>query len=127
MVDKYTTQWYSTCVGIESEDGYVEFIYTEVFESTRKKLLDDEALRRLELALVERPRRGVIERNAGGVRKIRVGLSGKGKSGGARIVYLYDEQRSRIYLLFAYPKSKQASMTNEQRAGIRQLVARLKE
>lgn len=114
-------------MSIEGGPELLEFVYTEVFERSRRKLLDDETLRVMELGLAERPRRGPVEPGTGGVRKVRVGLEGKGKSGGARVMYLYDEARSRIYLLLAYSKSDQAVMTSEQRARIRRLADRLKE
>lgn len=51
---------------------------------------------------------------------------GLGKSGGARIIYFYDENLDRIWLLFVYPKSKQASMTEDERERVKALVGRLR-
>lgn len=113
-------------MGIERDGRYLEFVYTSLFERTRKKLLDEEALRLVELMLAVRPRRGVVERGTGGVRKARMGLEGTGKSGGARIIYYYDGPRDRIWLLLVFPKSKQATMTDAQRERVKALVDRLK-
>lgn len=66
-------------MGIEHEEHYLEFVYTRLFERTRKKLLDEETLRLMELMLAVRPRRGVVERGTGGVRKARIGLEGTGE------------------------------------------------
>lgn len=114
-------------MGIETEAEFLEFVYTKMFERTRKKLLNDEMLRVMELALAGRPRRGSVEPGTGGVRKVRVGLPGGGKSGGARVMYVYDEERSRVFLLLAFAKGDQEVMTNEQRAQVRRLVKRLNE
>ncbi len=122
-----TTQWYNHCVGIERGHQYLEFVYTSVFERSRKKLLDEEAMRRLELALVEQPQRGRVERAIGGVRKVRVGVPGMGKRGGARVLYQYDGKRNTIYFLLAFAKSEQETTTGEQRARISELVKRLKQ
>lgn len=113
-------------VGIEREAPYVEFVYTNLFERTRKKLLGEEALRLVELMLADRPRRGVVERGTGGVRKARIGLKGSGKSGGGRIVYYYDKARERIWLLFVFEKSQQATLSPAERERVRALVKRLK-
>jgi DNA-binding transcriptional regulator YiaG len=40
----------------------------------------------LEARLIENPRLGVVERGTGGVRKLRVALSGRGRSGGAKVM-----------------------------------------
>lgn len=113
-------------MGIEREAPHVEFVYTNLFERTRKKLLGGEALRLMELMLADRPRRGVVERGTGGVRKARIGLKGSGKSGGGRIVYYYDEGRERIWLLFVFEKSKQATLNPTERERVRALVEQLK-
>lgn len=113
-------------MGIEGGKDYLEFAYTRFFERTREGLLDEEAVRLLELGLAERPRRGSVVPGTGGVRKVRVGLPGTGKSGGARVLYLYDAEAERIYLLLAFAKADQVKMTNKQRARIRKLVRQLK-
>lgn len=51
---------------------------------------------------------------------------GSGKSGGVRVIYYFDEPAERIYMLFVYPKSKQATLTEDERAAVRRLVERLK-
>lgn len=40
----------------------------------------------------------------GGVRKARMALSGRGKSGGARVCYLYLKRDDVIYLLYVFTK-----------------------
>ncbi len=59
---------------------YLEFVYTRVFERSAKSLLDDDDMRAVELDLVENTRRGALERETGGVRKLRARLEGRGKT-----------------------------------------------
>ncbi len=106
---------------------YLEFVYTHAFVRSAKGLLDDGDMREVELELVESPRRGVAEHHTGGVRKLRAGLEGRGKSGGARIIYFFDERRSTIYFLLAWPKNKKESLTDSDRKTLRGLVKRLEE
>jgi len=40
-------------------------------------------------SLAENPKQGVLIRGKGGLRKVRVGISGRGKRGGGRVVYWY--------------------------------------
>ena len=105
----------------------LQFIYTKLFERTAQGLLTDDEMRAVELELLENPRAGAVEAGTGGVRKIRAAIRGRGKSGGARVVYFYIEMRAKIYFLFAFPKSGQASLTNEQRKLLRELTRQLEE
>ena len=50
-----------------------------------------------------------------------------GKSGGARVAYLYVQARETIYLLLAFPKNVQANLTADQKKALRKLVAKLKK
>lgn len=109
------------------ESRYLEFVYLLMFENTAKGLLDEEDRRVLELELLEDPERGTVQGGTGGVRKVRFALGNRGKSGGARVVYLYVEIREKIYFVLAFPKNVQANLTGEQKKRIRDLVATLKE
>lgn len=105
----------------------LHFVYLPGFESSAQGLLDEEARRRLERALMENPEAGATIGGTGGVRKLRVALAGRGKSGGARVIYYYRPAGRRVYLLLAYAKSEAASLSNEGKAVIRALVKRLEE
>jgi hypothetical protein len=106
---------------------YLEFVYTRAFEASAKGVLTDAELRELEAALVENPEAGTLERGTGGIRKVRIALPGRGKSGGARVVYFYRKTRGRIYLLLAYPKNEKASLTKAEKNALGKLAAKLKD
>lgn len=110
-----------------ADASWLQFVYTHTFERTAKKLLSEEDIRSVELELLENPRRGTVEAGTGGVRKMRVGVGGSGKRGGARVVYLFDDARATIYLLAAWPKTKKATLTSDDRTMLKALVDRLKE
>lgn len=103
----------------------LEFVFLPSFERSAAGLLSEEDIRELELTLLENPREGAVIKNTSGVRKVRLALPGRGKSGGTRVIYLYVEVRQKIYLLLCYPKNEQGNLTPEQSRRIRQLVARL--
>jgi hypothetical protein len=84
-------------------------------------------LRALELELLENPEAGVVEDQTGGVRKIRVAVDGRGKSGGLRVAYLFVREHRKVYFILAFPKNVQAALTADQKKVMRNLVAQLKK
>jgi hypothetical protein len=61
-----------------------------------------------------------------GVRKLRWAAKGKGKRGGARIVYLYVAVAARIYLIRCYAKNVKTDLTADEKKRLRQIAAHLK-
>lgn len=110
-----------------SEPEYLEFVYLELFERTSRGVISAEEMRGVEQELLRNPEKGGIQRETGGVRKIRAAIGGGGKSGGARVVYLYVQIRARVYFLLAFPKNVQANLTDDQKRKIRELADRLKQ
>jgi hypothetical protein len=104
---------------------FLEFVLLPSFERTAEGLLSESDIRELECTLLENPREGPVMRGTGGVRKVRAAVEGRGKSGGARVIYLYVEAREKIYFLLCFPKNEQANLTPEQTRRIRLLVAQL--
>ena len=105
----------------------LEFVYTPLFEVAAADLFDDEAMRHIELALLAEPRAGAVVAGTGGIRKLRAPLPGRGKRGGARVLYLYLEVRGRVYFLLAYAKNEQVDLTPAQKKALRGMVKHLEE
>ena len=99
----------------------MEFIETSIFTERIVRLVTDEAYRALQAALAENPRAGDVIPGAGGLRKIRWRASGRGKRGGLRILY-YCWSEARLYMIFAYDKTKQGDLTPEQLKMLRTYV-----
>jgi len=104
---------------------FLEFVLLPSFERSVAGVLSEDDIRELECTLLENPREGPVMRGTGGVRKVRAATEGRGKSGSARVIYLYVEAREKIYFLLCFPKNEQANLTPEQKRRIRQLVAQL--
>jgi hypothetical protein len=105
--------------------GLLEFVRLPSFERTAGGVLSEADIRELELELLQEPRKGKVVRDTGGVRKVRAAPEGRGKSGGARVIYLYVPAREKIYFLLCYPKNEQDNLTPEQARRIWALVAQL--
>ena len=99
---------------------------TPVFSRQREAQLPPEEYRLLQLHLVGNPEAGAIMPGSGGLRKVRWRLPGRGKRGGARLIYYWNRATERVYLLFLYPKNVQADLTPAQLRVLRALVAREK-
>lgn len=56
--------------------------------------------------IAQNPMAGDLIQGSGGLRKVRWGRSGSGKSGGARVVTYYLGSEGRVWLLVAYAKAK---------------------
>lgn len=109
-------------------DRFVEFIETDLFQETAAEVpVTDEELRSLQETLIEDPESGAQVAGTGGVRKIRVGVKGKGKRGGARVIYYHVRQRQVIYLLVAYDKSEAGNLSAAGKKLMRQLTKEFDE
>jgi len=100
----------------------VIFLETPAFTRRIKELVDDDQYRELQLRLLANPEAGALIPRSGGLRKIRFELPGRGKRGGARVIYYWVTASSRIYLLLAYAKNEQDDLTEEQLKTLRALV-----
>lgn len=59
-----------------------------------------------------------------GLRKIRMGASGRGKRGGARVIYYYFDSEGSIFLLYIFAKNEKSDLNAEEVAVLRKLVER---
>ncbi|MGA9190651.1 MAG: type II toxin-antitoxin system RelE/ParE family toxin [Anaerolineales bacterium] len=84
--------------------------------------MPDEEYRKLQVALVGNPELGKLVRGSGGLRKIRWGLPGKGKSGGARVIYYWAVKEDHIFMLLMYSKSEQEDLTPSQLKILKKIV-----
>lgn len=103
----------------------MEFIETSTFTRLLAGLLTDDEYASLQRILVENPEQGAIIRGGGGIRKLRHALSGRGKSGGVRVIYYWLREDGQIYMLLIYPKSKKDTLTAQEIAVLRDLVKEL--
>jgi hypothetical protein len=68
------------------------------------------------------PTCGVIVPGSGGVRKVRFGFGGRGKSGGARIIYLFSGESLPVFVLAVFAKNEKANLSAAERNVLARLV-----
>ena len=100
----------------------MRFVETHVFTKRVKNALSDDAYRELQISLLLNPEQGPVIPGCGGIRKLRWGDETGGKRGGFRIIYFWDKNHSRFYMLFIYHKGEQKDLTAEQKKLLRQVV-----
>src|SRR4029079_18035830 len=75
--------------------------------------------------LARNPTAGDLIPGTGGVRKLRWGLEGRGKRGGARVIYFYHGVVMPLFLLSAYAKNERADLSYDDRRGFKHMTQRL--
>ena len=106
------------------------FIEVPMFTKKWHELgLTDEELRNLENVLLENPKAGDAIQGTGGLRKIRVSMEskGKGKRGGARVIYVDIEVKETVYFINVYIKNEKDDLTEDEKKAFKTMVKILKE
>ena len=92
---------------------------TPTFTRQAEKLFSDDEKMELVSFLSIHPLAGDLIPGTGGVRKLRFAASGRGKRGGARVIYYYLDEDLPLYALLAYPKNAKVDLTPEGKARCR--------
>jgi hypothetical protein len=93
----------------------------EFIRAADKLLMDSERLDVIRY-LAEHPKSGDLMEGTGGVRKLRWGRGGKGKSGGVRVIYYFHDDAMPLYLLTLFAKGDQDNLSKSQRNELAGLV-----
>ena len=97
------------------------------FLAATRKLMDDEERAELVEYLSYHPTAGVVVPGTGGARKLRWKLEGRGKRGGARVIYFFHDMDMPLYLLTAYAKNEREDLDQSEIKTMRKLVPVLVE
>jgi hypothetical protein len=103
------------------------FVEFPAFTRAVTKLPDDDyAIFQSEL--VADPEQGALIRGTGGFRKARMAFpsAGVGKSGGARVIYLYLAEQQIIALVTLYAKAKKADLSKAEENELRAISTKIR-
>lgn len=87
-----------------------------------EKLLTAEERQDIVSYLAAHPKSGDLIEGTGGIRKLRWGRGGRGKSGGVRVIYYYHSEVMPLYLVALFAKNEQANLSKTDRNGLAKLV-----
>ncbi|MCL2819337.1 MAG: type II toxin-antitoxin system RelE/ParE family toxin [Oscillospiraceae bacterium] len=104
-----------------------EFIRLFEFEKQCQHigLIEDDILS-VEIRILLNPACGVMIQGTGGIRKLRVAFNNKGKSGGARVIYIDFAGYNKTYFITVYAKGEMDNLSQAERNELKELVKILK-
>lgn len=88
----------------------LSFVETPLFTRLVSDFLSDEEYAALQTALLANPQIGALIPGSGGLRKVRWAPSGRGKSGGVRVIYYLRTRAGLIWMLTIYSKGETESI-----------------
>lgn len=68
---------------------------------------------------------GDVIPDTGGVRKMRWALKGRGKRGGARVIYYFHNESIPVFLLSIFSKNEKVNLTQAERNELKSLIPEL--
>ena len=98
-----------------SKPAPVSVVETPEFLAATKRIMDEQERSQLVDHLARNPLAGDLIPGTGGVRKLRWGLEGRGKRGGARVVYILRSEGFPIFLVAAYAKNVKDNLSKQER------------
>jgi mRNA-degrading endonuclease RelE of RelBE toxin-antitoxin system len=105
----------------------VTFIEQPVFTRLLLDVVHDDVYRKFQNELAANPEKGPVVKGSGGLRKARLALPGRGKSGGARVLYLWFPRQDTIVLYLIYTKGEMENVPAAQMKAIKYEVQRIKK
>jgi hypothetical protein len=102
--------------------GLITVVETPEFLAASRGLFNEDERTLLISYLAAHPMAGDLIAGTGGVRKLRWAVAGRGKRGGARVIYFVHSERLPLFLLTAYAKNVRADLSDKERAGLKALV-----
>jgi hypothetical protein len=102
------------------------FIELSPFVAFRDEHWNDDEFRRFQVALMRSPKAGDVICGSGGLRKLRWLAQGRGKRGGARVIYIFQDAKDQIYLIYGYVKNEREDLTPDQVRALAKLMNDIK-
>jgi hypothetical protein len=104
-----------------------EIVSLSGYESQVSALLNEEERVAMEFFIACAPEDHPVIPGTGGFRKARWARSGRGKSGGLRVVYFFLARPGRIYIASVYAKSRKENLSAVDRRILDRLAAQIKK
>ncbi|MBI1868741.1 MAG: type II toxin-antitoxin system RelE/ParE family toxin [Methylocystis sp.] len=96
----------------------IAVVETPAYLSRAERLLSESERAEIVDMLAANPKIGVLIRDAGGLRKARIGFHGRGKRGGGRVIYWFHSESFPVVLLWMFAKNEASDLTSDQRRSL---------
>jgi hypothetical protein len=90
-------------------------VETPTYLKAAVKLFSAEEREEIVAMVASDPECGEVLQGTGGFRKVRVGRSGIGKRGGARVIYILRNESFPVFLIAVYGKNEKANLSKKER------------
>lgn len=110
----------------QSHTEWLSIVETLTFLRQSERILNEEEKDTLVQTLAFNPEAGEIIPGTGGIRKLRLSVKQKGKSGGARVIYYYYNYTMPLFLLDIYAKSEKTNIKSKNLELLRALTTELR-
>ena len=105
----------------------ITVVETAGFIAAAARLLtEDERVGIIEM-LARNSECGDVIPGTGGLRKVRIRLAGRGKSGGGRVIYFYLNEGMPLFALMVYAKNQAAQLTKAQEKELAAIASGIKK
>src|SRR5271154_737898 len=94
-------------------------VETPTYLAVANKLFSEEERMDIVALVAADPESGDVIRGTGGFRKVRVARKGMGKSGGARVVYIWRNERFPVFLVAVFSKNEKENLSMAERNTLR--------
>ena len=97
----------------------------ERFLERAKAIVSESERSGLVAYLARNPEEGQLVPGTGGVRKIRWGVAGRGKRGGARVIYYFYNESMPLFVLDIYAKNEKTNLSEADKQSLRRLLPQI--
>ena len=104
----------------------MQVIATRGYRRAAARLLTAESRAEAEAEIVARPEAWPVIQGAGGARKARIALPGRGKRGGARVIYFVLVTTDMLFLFDIYAKSAKEDLSSADKQELRDAIAEIR-
>ena len=94
-------------------------VETPTYLAVADKLFSEDERADIVALVAADPECGDVIRGTGGFRKVRVARKGMGKSGGARVIYIWRSEQLPVFLITVFPKNEKENFSMAERNALK--------
>ena len=94
-------------------------VETPAYLAIARKLFDDEEREEIVATVAFDPECGEVMAGTGGFRKVRVARASMGKRGGARVIYIWRNDKFPVFLITVFAKNEKENLSKAERNALK--------